>query len=118
MVYLHANSSVIIDNNYRIYKSIQTGRDTESTNIHDFQTVDGTKALFLTRDQKLTSEENSLAIGFEGQCYVQFTGFGERELSSGELFFRWSPEDRIGLDESVMEGPTGDECRSAPWDYL
>ena len=118
MIWLHGNSSVLIDNNYRTYKTVPTGLDTESTNIHDFQIIDGHKALYLTREQKWTSKENSLAVGFEGQCYVLFTGFEERDLSSGELLFRWSPEGRIGLDESVMKGPTGDECRSAPWDYL
>ena len=52
---------------------------------------------------------------------MAFIGFQERDVESEELLFDWSPEDRIGLDESDMydgiNTPTHD-CANDNFDYL
>ena len=119
MIFPHGNGSVILDDKYNVYKTIHTGENKVTLNMHDFQTVDnGTTALFLNKVLKETTEENSLTVDYHGHCNAEFPGFEERDLKTGEVLFEWSPEGRIGLDESTVRGARR-QCRGRdPWDYL
>lgn len=121
-IHPHGNHSVILDNTYNLYRDVDTGINKDTLNMHAFSVVDnGTRALYLTRELKRTSSKNSNAVDFHGRCNVEFTGFEERILATNEVTFQWSPENRIGLDESSLYiGQVIRDCFSPfhPWDYL
>ena len=118
-IWPHGNGSVIINDNYELQKFVHTGVEKVTLNMHDFQIVDnGTRALYLKKDLKKTSTENSLAVDFDGHCNAEFTGFDEIDLASDKLLFRWSPEGRIGLDESTIRRPRRQCRKQKPWDWL
>jgi hypothetical protein len=116
----HENRGFIINNKYENHAEVDTGITKVTMNMHDFEIVDnGTRALYLNKDRKEISVENSLAVGFDGHCKAEFTGFQERDLKTGDITFTWSPENRIGLDESTMRTPhIENACTGEAWDYL
>ena len=119
-IHPHGNHSLILNNNYEVYADVDTGINKQTLNMHDFEVVDnGTKALYLTRRLKETSIENSRRVGFRGHCYVEFTGFEERDLATGEITFQWNPENKIDLDETTLRTRRiKNICTGDPWDYL
>jgi hypothetical protein len=119
MISLHASGAVILDEHYDTYELIQTGPTPGLTNIHGFSTIHhGKKALYLTREIRNATLENSFSVGFEGHCNVLFTGFHELDLATGENLFTWTPEEHVGLNESTINKIMPGECEDIPWDYL
>ena len=116
----HTNEIVILDNSYNINQTI---RVTESgplrsrhVNIHDFQVVNnGTRGLYFDRVRKNVTREESATVGYHGICTVEYPGFVEMDLESGEVLFEWSPENHIALNETYMD--TRDGCGGRGWDY-
>jgi hypothetical protein len=93
-----------------------------SLNVHEFMTVEnGTRALYLTREPKLTSRKNSKVVGYNGNCYAGFDGFRELDVETWETVFKWSSENNIGLDESVVDrDPIDHRCsqKGGPWEFF
>lgn len=110
---------VILDNAYEIQHTVDLRGDLENTNMHDFTVVDnGTHALTLTKVPGGSSEEESEAVGFEGECKAGWEGFKEVDVVTSEVIFDWSPHGHIGLDEVTKNAENSDERCSKSWDIL
>ncbi|KAK3681168.1 hypothetical protein LTR37_020969 [Vermiconidia calcicola] len=123
----HDDNAVILDETYNVYKKISPGPDrleigVTSLDIHEFMTSDnGTKALYLTRNRRDASRENSKVIGYDGNCFAVYSGFSEMDMETGEVVMAWDAENHIGLDESVVtQDPVKKRCSrpGEPWDFM
>ena len=111
---------------YEIHKILNMGdeilrEDEVGFNTHEFTTNrDGTKALYMTRLPKRASEEDSLTVGFDRECFAIFDGIRELDTSTWQTIGAWNSEGHIGLDESYADQePIDRRCAARDaWDFL
>ena len=122
-LYPKGGAGVVIDESYKIQKSVHLFEQ-EEFNMHELQIVDnGTRALYLKRDVT-TTLNNSRRVGFEGgPCKMRWIVIEEKDIETDEVTFTWNSRDHIGLDESTMyENDPVELCENNrghhPDDYL
>lgn len=121
MLYPHGEHAWLMNERYEVESKVYIGISAVTTNMHEFQVVDdGRTGLYLTKVNKKASWGDSIAVGYNGECYVEFNGFEERDIATGTLRYAWNSEDHITLDESAMyiAGDDGACEGSGSWDWL
>ena len=107
----------ILDDSYRVYRTIDMLRDIPAPNMHDLTVAeDGNRALMLTQK---TYEPTSVRVGaINRPCNIGWQGFREVDLETGELVFEWNAEGHIDPFESTkQEGSIKTMCKDE-WDIL
>lgn len=90
--------------------------------MHEFNIVDnGTRVLVTTRDEPVkVSREESLTVGFEGNCTIRADGIKELDITTDppKILFEWTGIEHIPLIDSVKkESKPKEDCkRRGGWD--
>lgn len=120
MLYAKEGRAYLLDKHYRVRETVFTGDSGSVFNMHDFHTVeDGTKYLYLQRNITYASREMALEqLGYDGECFLVFPGFEERDAVTQDVLFKWDATGKIPLSDSTMDySPVERRCREH-WDYL
>lgn len=113
----YLESAFLLDEHYRIRKTIPLGARGQVINMHDFNVIEnGTRALALHRNITDPGKEQINGLGRHGQCRAISQWFEERDITRDgwNTVFRWNSLYHIGMNESTM---TDGECRGV-WDFL
>lgn len=112
-------AGVMLDDTYTISHSVNMRGELNNTNMHDFTVTDnGTRALTLDIVKGDATIEESLVVGFEGECKVGWEGFRELDVETSEILFDWSAQGHVGLDEPTKLPNSYEELCSHGWDIL
>ncbi|KAI9741368.1 MAG: hypothetical protein M1834_003085 [Cirrosporium novae-zelandiae] len=113
---------VIMDNQYRIVKSVQPGGGMAGSDMHEFRLIEGGKRALLTvyqqRPYDLTAYNIKTGTGWIFDCVFQ-----EINVSTGEVVFEWHSLDHIHPKESYVLPATTETSGNglipnSPWDYF
>lgn len=117
-IYPHDNSALVVNKHYEVVEEVVHSSAWGYSNMHDFNVVeDGTHALVLTKDGgKRVSREQSMAVGFDGECSVRGDGLKYLDITTlpPTTLMEWNGTDHIGLEETYMhknDDPIGMSCR-------
>lgn len=111
-IYTLNNAYAILDDGYEVIQVVTPPR-IGSVNLHDFALADNdTKALVLTQDRGLVPQEELANVGCDGEQFVHWPGFEERDTDTWALTFRWNARGHIRADETLVEA----DCVRAAWD--
>lgn len=111
-VYTTNNAYAILDDGYEVIQVVTPPR-IGSVNLHDFALADNdTKALVLTQDRGLVPQEELANVGCDGEQFVHWPGFEERDADTWALTFQWNARGHIRADETLVEA----DCARAAWD--
>jgi hypothetical protein len=120
----HERTAYILDNNYRVQKTVTLVIEGESEpNMHSFNVLeDGKRALVLSTRLQKTTKESSQRVGYNGSCFVRAEGFREVSLEdpNSQPLFEWNALDWIGLDETTYKSYDGEveSMCGMGWDIL
>lgn len=103
-IYKRMESGIIVDNSYQVTKRVEWPGGYEGANMHEFTVYDGnTRALVMTHEHILLSEEESLEFGHAGTCDVNVNGLLELDISTTPpaVLSNISFIDHISLNEAT-----------------
>ncbi|KAK4505016.1 hypothetical protein PRZ48_002979 [Zasmidium cellare] len=102
-----AGMGIIVDSNYRIVQTVQTGRGAMPVDEHEFHLVDnGTHAL-VTFYQTVPFDLSPINIT-SGMGFLMQGGFQEIDVESGDVLFEWYSVNHVDLLDSVIQPNTSD----------
>jgi len=112
---------IFMESSYEVSKVFDMRGDHQiRPNMHDLNLIDdGKRALMLTTP---TQHMSHIVVPgeFDGQCRVEWQGFKEVDVESGETLFEWSAEDKLSVAETTYFPGTGlhkyEQMCSTYWD--
>ena len=113
---------VIMDNSYRIVRSVEPAGSVTGADEHEFKLLNGGKSALLTVYHVRAWDLSEYGIA-EQMGYITDSIFQEIDVETGDLIFEWRSSEHVGLNESVV-GPKTTEIsgdgltKKTPWDYF
>lgn len=113
---------LILDDSYRVVKSIEAGGPSASTDMHEFKLLDGGRSTIVTSYRRYQWDMTPWGLN-TGTGWLQESRFQEISTDTGEMLFQWAsldhipPSDgRVGLD--TTRGSGSGVSSEDPWAYF
>ncbi|KXT17395.1 hypothetical protein AC579_3853 [Pseudocercospora musae] len=91
--------ALILDSNYRVVQTIQTGRSAMPVDQHEFQLMDDGKTAIVSFYQTVPHDMSYFNYT-GGMPYVMQSGFQEIDVASGDVLFEWYSLNHVDISES------------------
>jgi hypothetical protein len=113
---------LIMDNKYRIVRSVEPGGATLASDMHEFYVLPGGRSALMTIYKPSPYDLSAFGVT-NGVGYIQEGIFQEVDIESGAVIFEWRSLDHIDPSESFVPPDTteisGDGLtKETPWDYI
>lgn len=113
---------VILDQSYRVVKSIEAGGPHAHSDMHEFNLLPDGKSALLTVYKRQQWDLSDWGIE-RGLGWIHEGLFQEIDVRTGEVLFEWGSLDHVELDESHTPPASTDTGgngwdRDSPWDYF
>ncbi|MCJ1386068.1 hypothetical protein MMC17_009193 [Xylographa soralifera] len=113
---------VIMDNQFQIVKSVQTGGGLPPADQHDFNTINNGSQALMTIFHPLQYDLTAYNIS-NGQGYIMEGVFQEVDTMTSDVLFEWRSLSHVDPSESYVLPNTTDVSgdgltKDTPWDYF
>lgn len=113
---------VILDNQYRIVRSVQAGGGMSSSDMHEFWPINGGKSALMTVYQQRQYDMSRWGI-HTGVAWIMESIFQEVDVETSEVLFEWRSLDHVDPSVSYTLPATTDTSGDglnplSPWDYF
>lgn len=98
---------IIVDSNYRIVATVQTGRDAMPADQHEFQLIDGASPSGIMTSYRVISYDMT-SYGIDGQGWLLEGMFQEVDVQTGEVLFEWYSTNHVDPSMSQIKPNTTD----------
>ena len=113
---------LILDDSYRIVKSVHSGNGLPGNDLHEFNILNGGKSVLVTVYIPLPYDLTDYNIT-SGIGWLQNSAFQEVEVETGRVLFEWKSVDHVEPSASYVLPNTTDVSgdgltKDTAWDYL
>ncbi|KAK5159162.1 hypothetical protein LTR04_005018 [Oleoguttula sp. CCFEE 6159] len=114
--------ALILDSNYRVVQSVQTGNNVRASDMHDFQLLNDGQSALLTAYQSVPADLSNRNIT-GGQGWILEGVFQEVNVTDGSIIFEWMSLNHVDPSASYVAPNTTDTSgnglsASTAWDYF
>ncbi|KAF2144703.1 uncharacterized protein K452DRAFT_316644 [Aplosporella prunicola CBS 121167] len=113
---------IIMDNQYKIVKAVESGGSTAVADMHEFRVLPGGKTAVMTVYQ--TRQYDLAPFGIDrGMGWIVDSMFQEVDVETGKVLFEWRSLDHLSPSFSYTQAGTTDtsghgRTAMSPWDYF
>lgn len=118
-------TGIIVDTNYRVVASVQTGGNVTPADQHEFQLTPGEETALLTSYQTIPFDLSAPQYGgITGQQgWLQEGVFQEVNVTTGEVLFEWFSSNHVDISDSRVAPHSSDVAGDgltphSAWDYF
>ncbi|KAK5115058.1 hypothetical protein LTR62_001755 [Meristemomyces frigidus] len=99
---------IIIDSNYKVVATVNTGRAAQPADQHDFQLIDGDSPSAIMTSYRVVPYDLSTFNITNGQGWLLEGMFQEVNVASGEVLFEWYSTNHVDPSMTVIAPNTTD----------
>lgn len=118
-------NGIIVDTNYRIIASVQTGNGLTPADQHEFRLTPGGETALLTSYQTIPFDLSASQYGgvTNQQGWLQQGVFQEVNITTGEVLFEWFSSNHVDVQDSRVPPHSSDVAGDgltphSAWDYF
>ncbi|KAL1967473.1 hypothetical protein VTN77DRAFT_3258 [Rasamsonia byssochlamydoides] len=113
---------IIMDNRYRIVRSVQAGGGMAASDMHEFRLLNGGKTALMTIYQQRQFDMSRWNIR-TGMAWIMESIFQEVDVETSEVLFEWRSLDHVDPTVSYTHPASTDTSGDglsphSPWDYF